>query len=90
MQDAVILPGVKVKSSRYHCKPTLQQEVILARMEQILASRALTDDERAQLLYERGVLYDSLGLRALARNDFSQALAIRPDMPEVFNYLAYI
>ena len=35
-------------------------------MEQILASRALTDDERAQLLYERGVLYDSLGLRALA------------------------
>ena len=68
-------------------QPTLQQEVILARMEQILASRALTDDERAQLLYERGVLYDSLGLRALARNDFSQALSIRPDMPEVFNYL---
>ena len=68
-------------------QPTLQQEVILARMEQILASRALTDDERAQLLYERGVLYDSLGLRALARNYFSQALAIRPDMPEVFNYL---
>ncbi|PWW06013.1 lipoprotein NlpI [Mangrovibacter plantisponsor] len=68
-------------------QPTLQQEVILARMEQILASRALTEDERAQLLYERGVLYDSLGLRALARNDFSQALAIRPDMPEVFNYL---
>ncbi len=68
-------------------QPTLQQEVILARMEQILASRAITDDERAQLLYERGVLYDSLGLRALARNDFSQALSIRPDMPEVFNYL---
>ena len=68
-------------------QPSLQQEVILARMEQILASRALTDDERAQLLYERGVLYDSLGLRALARNDFSHALAIRPDMPEVFNYL---
>ncbi|PWC12077.1 lipoprotein NlpI [Brenneria roseae subsp. americana] len=68
-------------------QPTLQQEVILARMEQIFASRALTDDERAQLLYERGVLYDSLGLRALARNDFSQALAIRPDIPEVFNYL---
>ncbi len=68
-------------------QPTLPQDEILARMEQILASRALTDDERAQLLYERGVLYDSLGLRALARNDFSQALSIRPDMPEVFNYL---
>ncbi|MDW8847617.1 lipoprotein NlpI [Erwinia sp. MMLR14_017] len=68
-------------------QPTLQQEVILARMEQILASRSLSDDERAQLLYERGVLYDSLGLRALARNDFSLALSVRPDMPEVFNYL---
>lgn len=68
-------------------QPTLQQEVMLARLEQILASRALTDDERAQLLYERGVLYDSLGLRALARNDFSQVLAVRPDVPDIFNYL---
>ena len=51
-------------------QPTLQQEVILARMEQILASRALTDDERAQLLYERGVLYDSLGLRAFSAERF--------------------
>nr|MBA2815972.1 Polyribonucleotide nucleotidyltransferase [Candidatus Pantoea persica] len=68
-------------------QPTLQQEVILARMEQILASRALTYDERAQLLYERGVLYDSLGLRDLARNDFSKALSMKPNMLEVFNYL---
>lgn len=66
---------------------TLQQEVILARIEQIFLTRILTDDERSRLLYERGVLYDSLGLRALAQNDFSQALTIRPDMPEIFNYL---
>ncbi|OTA17911.1 lipoprotein NlpI [Xenorhabdus vietnamensis] len=65
----------------------LQQEVILARMEQILASRSLTEDEYAQLLYERGVLYDSFGLRALAQNDFSVALSIRPDIPDIFNYL---
>ena len=68
-------------------QPSLQQEVILARIEQILASRSLTEDEYAQLLYERGVLYDSLGLRALARNDFSMALSIRPDMLEIFNFL---
>ncbi|GFN46500.1 lipoprotein NlpI [Candidatus Regiella insecticola] len=66
---------------------TLQQEVILARIEQIFLTRILTDDERSRLLYERGVLYNSLGLRALAQNDFSQALTIRPDMPEIFNYL---
>lgn len=68
-------------------QPTFQQEVILARMEQIFASRGLSEDERAQLLYQRGVLYDSIGLRVLARNDFSQALMIRPDMAEVYNYL---
>lgn len=49
---------------------TLQQEVILARIEPVLARRTLTDNERAQLLYERGVLYDSLGLGELACNDF--------------------
>ena len=37
-------------------QPSLQQEGRRARMEHILASRAWTDDERAQLLYERGVL----------------------------------
>lgn len=66
---------------------TLQQEVFLARMNKILADQTLTDDERAQLLYERGVLYDSLGLYVSARNDFSRALLIRPDMPGGFNYL---
>jgi lipoprotein NlpI len=61
-------------------QPTLQQEVILARMEQILASRSLSDDGRTQLLYERGVLYDNLVLRGLARRekrkDFSLALSV--------------
>ena len=53
-------------------QPTLQQEVILARMEQILASRALTDDERAQLLYERGVLYHSRQRGGLVRRAGAQ------------------
>lgn len=70
-------------------QPTLQQEVILARMEQILASRALTDDERAQLLYERGVLYDSLGLRALARNDFHRRWQSDPICRKFLIILAY-
>lgn len=68
-------------------QPNLQQEVLLARLEQILTTQELGDGERAQLLYERGVLYDSLGLRALAQNEFSQALTIKPDIPDVYNYL---
>ncbi|WP_159566039.1 lipoprotein NlpI [Budvicia diplopodorum] len=90
---AILLTGCSSLEGRKYgvlavpLQPTLQQEVMLARMEQILASQVLSNDERAQLLYERGVLFDSLGLRALARNDFSQALMIRPDIPEAFNYL---
>ncbi|WP_251557178.1 lipoprotein NlpI, partial [Escherichia coli] len=37
--------------------------------------------------FHRPTKWVQYSLRALARNDFSQALAIRPDMPEVFNYL---
>ena len=87
---AILLTGCSSLEGRKYgvlavpLQPTLQQEVMLARMEQILASQVLSNDERAQLLYERGVLFDSLGLRALARNDFSQALMIRPDIPEAF------
>ena len=80
---ALVQNGVRMLFLLLHYSLRLQQEVILARIEQILASRSLTEDEYAQLLYERGVLHDSLGLRALARNDFSMALSLRPDMLEI-------
>ncbi len=56
LQDAVILPGVKVKSSRY-----IATDFTAGSDSGTYGTnpcrRALTDDERAQLLYERGVLY---------------------------------
>lgn len=33
------------------------------------------------------MLHDSFDLRALARNDFPQALTTQPGMPEIFNCL---
>ncbi|CAL1329379.1 Lipoprotein NlpI [Candidatus Providencia siddallii] len=68
-------------------QPTLQQEIVLTRIEQILTSHSLSNYEYGQLLYERGVIYDSLGLKTLARNDFLKVLNIRPDIPEIFNFL---
>ena len=47
----------------------------------------MSNEERASLHFERGVLYDSLGLWALARYDFTQALALQPKMAAVYNYL---
>ncbi len=36
------------------------------------------------------LLYDSLGLRAIAGNVLLIALVIAPDIPEIFNFLEYI
>ena len=45
----------------------------------------LKDEERAELLFQRGMLYDSVGLSGLARYDFMQALELKPDMAEAHN-----
>ncbi|MBE2895819.1 lipoprotein NlpI [Pasteurellaceae bacterium HPA106] len=64
------------------------QEVMVARLGQMLnLTPKLSKRERADMHFERGVLYDSLGLWALARYDFAQALVLVPKMPAVYNYL---
>ena len=47
----------------------------------------ITEEQKAQLHYDRGVLYDSVGLRSLARLDFSQALQLKPDLIDAYNFL---
>ena len=64
-----------------------EQEVMIVRLSQVLLVGKMSNEERASLHFERGVLYDSLGLWALARYDFTQALALQPKMAAVYNYL---
>ena len=64
-----------------------EQEVMIVRSSQVLLVGKMSNEERASLHFERGVLYDSLGLWALARYDFTQALALQPKMAAVYNYL---
>jgi lipoprotein nlpI homolog len=64
-----------------------EQEVMIVRISQVLLVGKMSNEERASLHFERGVLYDSLGLWALARYDFTQALALQPKMAAVYNYL---
>ena len=40
----------------------------------------------AQLYYDRGVLFDSLGLSTLARIDFNRAVKLKPDLAEVITF----
>ncbi len=66
---------------------TLQQEVKIARLSQLLSRSDLSDKVKAQMLYERGGYYDSVGLRDLARLDFERSLNLNPAQPQIFNLL---
>lgn len=68
-------------------QPSIQQQIQLARIDQLLKRSDLDDETLAQVYYERGLLHDSIGLRDLARLDFNQSLALKPDQPDVFNIL---
>lgn len=68
-------------------QPSSQQEVKLAKIDQLLLTEGMSDRDLAQLFYERGLVNDSLGLRDLARLDFNRSLAIDPAQSDVFNVL---
>ena len=62
-------------------------EIAIARLSEVINRVKITDEQKAQLHYDRGVLYDSVGLRSLARLDFSQALQLKPDLIDAYNFL---
>lgn len=64
-----------------------KSEVALARLTEVIQRAEVTDEQRAQLFYDRGVIYDSVGLRSLARLDFNRALHLKPDMVDAYNFL---
>ncbi|WP_406663755.1 lipoprotein NlpI [Gallaecimonas sp. GXIMD1310] len=64
-----------------------QAEVELARLDEILTRAKLKDEQRAELLYRRGVVFDAMGLGALARRDFNQAVHLQPTMADAYNFL---
>ena len=66
---------------------TYQNELALARLGQLLSTRDLNPDQRAELYYERGVVFDRVGLQTMARIDFNRALRERPDFAEAYNFI---
>ena len=62
-----------------------RSEMAIARYNQVLTSPALTDEDRAELHYQRGMLYDSVGLAGLAQFDYTQAISLKPDLAEAYN-----
>lgn len=67
---------------------SVRSQMALARLEQILGQmQDMPNGQRAELLYQRGVLYDSVGLSGLAQFDFNRALKLKPDMAKAYNFL---
>lgn len=66
---------------------SVRSQMAIARYNQILEQAPLKDQERAELLHQRGMLYDSVGLTGLAQYDFDQAIRLKPDMAEAYNSL---
>lgn len=64
-----------------------KSEIALARLTEVLTRADITDEQRAQLFYDRGVIYDSVGLRSLARLDFTRALRLKNDLVDAYNFL---
>lgn len=60
-------------------------QLVIARYTHMLYQTELQDEERAELLFQRGIVYDSIGLASLARIDFNQALRLKPDMAAAYN-----
>lgn len=67
---------------------SIQSQIRLARISQVLTQvEQMSNEQRAELLYRRGNLYDSVGLRGLAQFDFDTAIKLKPDMAEAHNFV---
>lgn len=62
-----------------------RSQLAIARYNHILGKSDLDDGQRAQLLHQRGTLYDSVGLSGLAQYDFNHAIRLKPDLAEAYN-----
>ncbi|MDO9811547.1 lipoprotein NlpI [Glaesserella parasuis] len=82
-----MIAPTKLSLSELNPQLRFEQEVMLVRLTQVLQEAKLSQAERAELHFERGVIYDSLGLWSLARYDFTQAVEYAPKMAAAYNYL---
>jgi lipoprotein NlpI len=64
-----------------------KDEVTLLRINQLIAEHKGDKKEKALLLYERGLIYDRMGLNAHSRYDFTQSINTYPALPGPYNSL---
>ncbi|RUO77212.1 lipoprotein NlpI [Idiomarina seosinensis] len=62
-------------------------EIELAKLNQVLMQDDLDAEQKGMAYYRRGALYDALGLRTLARMDFTRAIDYQPRLADAYNFL---
>ncbi|MDF0532657.1 lipoprotein NlpI [Shewanella yunxiaonensis] len=67
--------------------PDYKMEIALAKLNEIISNAKLTQEQLARFHYDRGVIYDRLGLRIMARIDFHEALKLQPDLADAYNFI---
>lgn len=68
-------------------QPSIEQQAAIAKLTEIISLSEPEDAKLAHLFYDRGVRYDSLGLKALAHLDFSRALRMKADFADAYNFV---
>lgn len=68
-------------------QPSVQQELQIARLNQLVMRKEVSNSVRAQMFAERGRYLDSVGMADLARLDYETSLKLNPAQSEVFNVL---
>ncbi|MBW8190978.1 lipoprotein NlpI [Neiella marina] len=68
-------------------QPNIEQQAAIAKLTEIISLSDAEDAKLAHLFYDRGVRYDSLGLKALAHLDFSRALRMKADFADAYNFV---
>lgn len=64
-----------------------QYQMLITQFTQALGKENLTHEQKAQILYQLGIIYDRLGLDITARNMFLSALIELPDYAQAYNFL---
>lgn len=71
-------------------QPSLQTEAAISKLTEIINVMDVENEQLARYFYHRGVYYDSVGLRGLARQDFNRAVRLKPDMADAYNFLGIL
>lgn len=64
-----------------------QYQMLITQFTQALGKENLTHEQKAQILYQLGIIYDRLGLDITARNMFLSSLIEVPDYAQAYNFL---